>query len=126
MVRKGDKLQSSAEPDGLRVLLRMGRTRWRASGTWSNRTLVAHHPGYMATSRPQSRSAPSSSSAATASAACQVLGKRASRMDEALANIAGVYCLFSDLAQSDDPILVVFGVDCHVRSARERSCPVCC
>src|SRR5215471_10235092 len=48
------------------------------------------------------------------------------RMYKPLANIAGVYCLFSDLAQSDDRILVVFGVDRHVRSTRERSCSVCC
>jgi hypothetical protein len=46
-------------------------------------------------------------------------------VDEPLANIAGVYRLFRDLAQGNDSILIVFGLDRHVRSARERSCPVC-
>src|SRR5262249_18422590 len=42
--------------------------------------MFLYHPGYSATNQPQSRSAPASTSAAIASAACQVLGKRASQV----------------------------------------------
>jgi hypothetical protein len=54
------------------------------------------------------------------------LGLILHRVYKPLAYITGVYRLFSDLAQSDDGILVIFDVDGHVRSVRERACAVRC
>src|SRR5262245_53127411 len=50
-------------------------TKWPRSGA-----MFLYHPGYIATNRPQSRSAWAPRSASIASAACQVLGTRASQV----------------------------------------------
>src|SRR5262249_11780970 len=48
------------------------------------------------------------------------------RVDEPLAHVSRGDGLSSDLAQRDDRILVVLTVHCNLRSARERSSPMCC